>query len=74
MFKGFILLFVIAIVFAQKEEISLKPVKICQLTKNIRPVCGTDGKTYTNVSFLKCAANDKPDLAVKHEGECLTPK
>ncbi|GAB6030839.1 hypothetical protein CHUAL_007676 [Chamberlinius hualienensis] len=42
----------------------------CPVTMNISPVCGTDGKSYTNLSELNCAARDNPGLKVKHTGRC----
>ncbi|GAB6030838.1 hypothetical protein CHUAL_007675 [Chamberlinius hualienensis] len=66
---------VFAVVNAQEvEEIEYrpdhKPHPTCYITYHVAPVCGTDGKDYINVSALKCAANENPDLQVKHEGKC----
>ena len=44
-----------------------------QLTsRDDRPVCGTDGRTYGNKSYLDRAAcnTQNPDLAVAYQGKC----
>ncbi|XP_048580694.1 PI-actitoxin-Avd5a-like [Nematostella vectensis] len=37
------------------------------------PVCGSDGKTYGNMCFLKAAIKCNPDLYMKHKGACPEP-
>ena len=41
-----------------------------------KPICGTDGKTYSNDCELKVEAcyTHNHDLKVEHEGECKSRK
>ncbi|KAJ8682497.1 hypothetical protein QAD02_018289 [Eretmocerus hayati] len=40
------------------------------ITKDLRRVCGSDGKVYDNISALKCAAVKNKDLKVVEDGKC----
>ena len=50
----------------------LKPSCMVICPRILRPVCGSDGKTYNNVCFLKAAkaCDEKPDLSAVHPGAC----
>ena len=38
--------------------------------KSWQPVCGSNGKTYSNDCHLKNAQCGHPELKLAHEGEC----
>ncbi|KAK9508104.1 hypothetical protein O3M35_007840 [Rhynocoris fuscipes] len=49
----------------------LEQEQVCACNRMYFPVCGTDGKTYINPCYLRCAQrNGKPDLEILHEGDC----
>lgn len=48
-----------------KHKGECKPIKPCIVTRDYRPVCGVNGKTYPNKSSLAC---DRMDLW--KEGPC----
>jgi len=41
-------------------------------TREYRPVCGSDGRTYSNPCVFRSAkrCENKPELEIEHEGEC----
>ena len=39
--------------------------KVCTVDMYLRPVCGVDGKTYSNPEYADCA-----QVAVAYEGPC----
>lgn len=55
-----------------KEDIDHAEVgSVCVCNLIYAPVCGSDGKTYSNECSLKCAQNQKKNLKLKHTGECI---
>ncbi|KAL3275631.1 hypothetical protein HHI36_020384 [Cryptolaemus montrouzieri] len=51
----------------------------CKQTKEYKPLCGKDGRTYPNHSAVDChnecaKAEGKPEIEVAHEGKCPTDR
>lgn len=46
----------------------------CMCPRNLDPVCGTDGDTYSNPCLLRCEADSvrgrSIGLRIAHHGEC----
>ncbi|CAG7731999.1 unnamed protein product [Allacma fusca] len=43
----------------------------CVCSQIFRPVCGTDGRTYSNACLLQCRKRCcNPNLEIKHQGNC----
>lgn len=46
------------------------PIRGCICPLIYQPVCGTDGKTYSNGCALACEARTNSKLTLAHNGEC----
>ncbi|XP_024081433.1 serine protease inhibitor dipetalogastin-like [Cimex lectularius] len=42
----------------------------CPCTKEYRPICGSDGKTYGNLCMFHCAQRENNSLTIAHTGRC----
>ncbi|CAG7835807.1 unnamed protein product [Allacma fusca] len=65
-------IFAILAVMAVKNAQSDEPTCIC--TRIMRPVCGSDGVTYSNRCELNCAAKRKTGLTEARVGRCEETK
>lgn len=45
--------------------VKIQDLKTCTVDMYLRPVCGVDGKTYSNPEYADCA-----QVAVAYEGPC----
>lgn len=54
----------------------VQPPEICKMMcgEEVKPVCGSDGKTYKNPCLFNCMKNKKPELQLAWVGECLGTK
>ncbi|XP_028168235.1 serine protease inhibitor dipetalogastin-like [Ostrinia furnacalis] len=51
---------------------SIQNQQSCPCTKEIRQVCGNDGRTYNNPCLLECAAKTNPNLEKLSDGACVS--
>lgn len=43
----------------------------CGCTREYKPVCGSDDRTYNNKCLFECEKEIRDDLKIKHEGICV---
>ncbi|XP_026319218.1 ovoinhibitor-like [Hyposmocoma kahamanoa] len=48
----------------------LKCLKTCKVSPHLYPICGSDGITYSNPSYLMCARKCGTDVLMVSEGRC----
>ena len=58
----------------REENLSLEVKCAVFCNKDMRPVCGSNGKTYPNSCVLENAMCNDDKLSLAYEGLCLTPK
>ncbi|CAG7821213.1 unnamed protein product, partial [Allacma fusca] len=46
----------------------------CKASKDLNPICGSDGIVYKNLDNFKCQKSCDPDLTIMHAGPCLKSK
>lgn len=44
--------------------------ELCICSKKYQPVCGSDGRTYSNLCLMRCEQHNRSDLKFKHSGAC----
>ncbi|XP_053610273.1 serine protease inhibitor dipetalogastin-like [Plodia interpunctella] len=52
------------------KVVDLPKIDTCACARNMRPVCGSDGRTYNNPCLLNCATKDDPSLSIAKSGPC----
>jgi len=52
------------------EDLEAGEDKPCLCPRIRDPVCGSDGRTYSNKCLLECAQKKNPDLKLVHKGPC----
>ncbi|XP_045774399.1 serine protease inhibitor dipetalogastin-like [Maniola jurtina] len=54
----------------KRESVKIAELPPCVCTREAKPVCGTDGKTYSNPCLLNCIREQREDLHILHPGRC----
>ncbi|OWA51553.1 hypothetical protein BV898_16031 [Hypsibius exemplaris] len=48
-----------------------EPFRMCPCPRNLDPICGSDGRTYSNPCLLECQLHHRNrNLKVRHMGPC----
>nr|AAV84258.1 thiol protease-like [Culicoides sonorensis] len=74
--KSLILIFslVLFTILAHHQSEARNSEHICMCPRNLDPVCGTDGETYSNPCTLRCEADTvrgrSVGLRIAHYGDC----
>ncbi|CAG9836062.1 unnamed protein product [Diabrotica balteata] len=64
--------FLILVSPAEAQDIELLPAEdfICSCILIIREVCASNGETYDNECWFKCAQQEDPNLQIVSQGRC----
>ncbi|KAB7494609.1 Serine protease inhibitor dipetalogastin [Armadillidium nasatum] len=68
--KFFSLIFFFVFIIMASSTSLRKDDEPCLIPYIYRPVCGSDGVTYSNSYALECERKKNPDLKLAHEGPC----
>lgn len=65
------LLVIVGLITLSVESSHSASVHACGCTRDYRPVCASDGRTYNNKCLFLCEKEIRDDLHIKHDGVCV---